>query len=77
MNFKEFLTAGIISILIFFLILFFILEIFIHKFTERVCLMACREFKNSNFYKFDYSDLKCECCNLVNGSLYCESIWKK
>jgi hypothetical protein len=77
MNWLEFLAAGIILISIFFLLLILVLGSFIDKFTEKVCSMACREFRNSYYHKFDYESLSCECCNLVNGSLICQSIWKK
>jgi hypothetical protein len=73
MNWIEFLIAGVILILI----LFFVFELFQWRMGARVCSMACREFRNSYYHKFDYESLSCECCNLVNGSLICQSIWKK
>jgi hypothetical protein len=77
MNWIEFIKAGIILIIIFFLFLLASFEIFLMIYGGRVCSMACREFKNSYYHKFDYLNLECKCCNLVNGSLECESIWKK
>jgi hypothetical protein len=76
-NWFEFLGAGIILIIIFFLLLLAFFEIFLMIYGGRVCSMTCKEFKSSNFHKFNYLNLKCECCNLINGSLECESIWKK
>jgi hypothetical protein len=52
------LLLGITLILIFYATLFIFLDIALQRFTEKICLMACREMKNSYFYKFDYSQLK-------------------
>jgi hypothetical protein len=77
MEFYEFLIVGTILILVFFVAFFYFLDIALQNFGEKICLMACREMKNSYSYKFDYSQLKCDCCQLIEGSLYCESVWKK
>jgi hypothetical protein len=74
-NWIEFLIAGVILILIFFLILFGLLDFTINRYLSRACEVACKEVKNKNFYF--YSALSCKCCELVNGSLECESVWKK